>query len=168
MKGLWGKEGSTVLSVFIYTFMHIYTRTDVLKGCVRFLISGKDSGLRIPNGGRCHHPHLWCPNPWDASCFPLSPLLPKPEHAFACREKYFEPFFFPCKCKTWWTRSFDGEIFKFYSAFCELGSKLINSMLGQWGRIGMFFNQTEGKPNAKSCLLWVSLSWLKIHKCMVK
>lgn len=27
--------------------MHISTHKDVLEGCVRFLISGKDSGLRI-------------------------------------------------------------------------------------------------------------------------
>lgn len=67
------------------------------------------------------------------TCFPLAPFLPKPQHAFACKEKYFELFFFLASAKPGGLEALmnHGEIFKFYSAFCELGSKLINSMLGQ-------------------------------------
>lgn len=92
---------------------------------------------------------------------PASPSLPfSPSHStLLLAKKNTLSFYFSLQGKILWTFFFlasakpgalealtnQGVIFKFYSAFCELGSKLINSMLGQWERIGMCFNWTKSK-----------------------
>lgn len=71
--------------------MCMYMHRDVLKGCVRFLISERTQDYRSQMEAGATPVmflrYIPCPSP----SFPSYPL-PKPQHASACKEKYFELF----------------------------------------------------------------------------
>lgn len=133
-KACWAEEGMLVyLSLHIQprTYPHIEMSSRVALGSL-FQERPQDDD---PKWGKVPSPTPVMPKSLrHGPRFPLAPRLPEPPHASACKEKCFEVvFFFLASAKPGGLEALmnHGEIFKFYPAFCEFDSKLINSVLGQ-------------------------------------